>query len=188
VRPPDVEDLVHRQRAGERLEFLLFWGHRPARDNGVGAGCLSQWWPAPFTVDGVEYPTAEHFMMAYKALLFGDEAMAARIMAAEQPGQAKFWGRQVSGFDEAVWVEHRYDIVVRGNTAKFTAHSELAEYLLATGDRVLVEASRVDRVWGIGLAPEDERARHPAQWLGENLLGFALMEVRSVLAAPSGTW
>jgi ribA/ribD-fused uncharacterized protein len=68
-----------------------------------------------------------------------------------------------------------------------TQHPDLREFLLGTGDRVLVEASPQDRIWGIGLAADDERASVPEQWLGLNLLGFALMEVRHRLRAQDGT-
>jgi ribA/ribD-fused uncharacterized protein len=80
-----------------------------------------------------------------------------------------------------VWDEHRYDIVVAGNLAKFDQHPELGAYLLGTGERVLVEASPVDRIWGIGLAADNPRASDPAQWRGLNLLGFGLMDVREIL-------
>jgi len=62
--------------------------------------------------------------------------------------------------------------------AKFSQHPELGQFLLATGERVLVEASPQDRVWGVGLTADDERAASPRTWRGLNLLGFALMEVR----------
>jgi len=74
---------------GDRPDFLFFWGHRPQRDGGIGPGCLSQWWPAPFGFGGVTYPTAEHFMMAGKARLFGDEGMASRIIEASSPGRCE---------------------------------------------------------------------------------------------------
>jgi len=67
-----VREPARRDSAGSLPETLLFWGHRPPRGGGVGKSCLSQWYPAPFTVDGVRYATAEHFMMAGKARLFGD--------------------------------------------------------------------------------------------------------------------
>jgi hypothetical protein len=70
---------------------------------------------------------------------------------------------------------------VAGNTAKFGQHPQLREYLLGTRGRVLVEASPLDRVWGIGLAADDPRAVHPSQWRGLNLLGFALMDARAAL-------
>ncbi|GAA3008313.1 NADAR family protein [Streptosporangium longisporum] len=177
----DVAGLIAAVERGERVRYLMFWGHRPPRSGGVGAGCLSQWWPADFTVDGVVYRTAEHFMMAGKARLFGDEETAAEIVAAGHPKRAKDLGRRVRGFDERAWEEARFDLVVRGNLAKFDQHPELREFLLGTGERVLVEASPVDRVWGIGLAADDERAGRPELWLGPNLLGFALMEVRRAL-------
>jgi ribA/ribD-fused uncharacterized protein len=170
-------------QGGAQPKYLLFWGHRPPAAGGVGKGCLSQWWPAAFTVDGLVYRSTEHFMMAAKALLFGDAETAARIRQAPHPGAAKALGRQVRGFCEQVWAERRFELVVAGNLAKFGQHHDLGTFLLGTGDRVLVEASPQDRVWGIGLAAHDERATAPGQWLGLNLLGFALMEVRYRLRA-----
>jgi ribA/ribD-fused uncharacterized protein len=173
-----AEELRRLVRDGAQPKYLLFWGHRPPATGGVGRGCLSQWWPASFTVDGQVYPSAEHFSMAAKASLFGDAEMAARIHGAPHPGAAKALGRQVRGFSEQRWEEHRFDVVVTGNLAKFGQHPELREFLLGTGERVLVEASPYDRIWGIGLVADDERATSPERWLGLNLLGFALMEVR----------
>jgi ribA/ribD-fused uncharacterized protein len=140
-----------------------------------------------FSVDGLVYPSAEHFMMAGKAQLFGDPETAERIRQAPHPGAAKALGRQVAGFSEERWVERRFELVVTGNLAKFGQHADLRHFLLGTGDRVLVEASPQDRVWGIGLAADDERAASPQQWPGLNLLGFALMEVRDRLQDPSRT-
>ncbi|MEH1016178.1 NADAR family protein [Micromonospora sp. CPCC 206060] len=184
IHPPaDLDDLRTRLAAGSRVRYLFFWGHRPQRDGSVGPGCLSQWWPAPFVVDGVRYATAEHYMMAGKARLFGDGPAVDRILAAPDPGAAKALGRQVRGFDEQVWVAHRFDLVVAANVAKFDQHPELGAFLVATGGRVLVEASPVDRIWGIGLAADDPRATDPARWRGLNLLGFALMQARARLSA-----
>jgi ribA/ribD-fused uncharacterized protein len=164
--------------SGGQPKYLFFWGHQPEQDGSVGKGCLSQWWPAEFTVDGVTYPSAEHFMMTAKALLFGDAETAAKISTARHPRDAKSLGRQVSGFDEGPWAEDRFDLVVAGNVAKFGQNPELRDYLLATGDRVLVEASPLDRVWGIGMGSGNDLATSPELWRGLNLLGFALMEAR----------
>ena len=144
--------------------YLFFWGHRPAKDGSPGAGCLSQWWEADFSEDGHTFRSAEHYMMAHKAWLFGDAASAERILRAGHPGEAKTLGRQVRGFDENLWTERRYGIVRRGSTAKFGQHAELRDFLLGTRNRVLVEASPLDRVWGIGLAADDDRASSPAAW------------------------
>ncbi len=182
----DREALTALVERGVPVEYLLFWGHRPQADGRVGAGCLSQWWPGGFTVEGVHYATAEHWMMAGKARLFGDEDALGRILAAGSPAEAKKLGRQVRGFDEPTWTERCAELVVEGNAAKFGQDPALREYLLGTGSRVLVEASPRDRIWGIGLSAADERATDPARWRGRNLLGFALMEARARLAAEAG--
>ncbi|MFE9612600.1 NADAR family protein [Streptomyces sp. NPDC006012] len=182
-RIDSVEALTREVRAGARVRYLYFWGHRPRADGRVGTGCLSQWWPAPFTAAGVEYATAEHWMMAAKARLFEDAEAERRVLAAAHPAQAKNAGRLVRGFDEAVWERERVRIVVEGSVHKFGAHAQLREFLLNTRDRVLVEASPVDRVWGIGRTADDEAAAAPERWRGLNLLGFALMEARGRLAS-----
>ncbi|WP_030910861.1 NADAR family protein [Streptomyces sp. NRRL F-5126] len=177
-----LRDLAERAQRGERIRFLYFWGHAPRRDGRLSASCLSQWWPSPFTVDGVEYATAEHWMMAGKARLFADAEAERAVLAAGHPSQAKKAGRLVRGFDEDVWQRERFALVVAGSMHKFGGDAALRGFLLATGGRVLVEASPLDRVWGIGLAADDERAGDPARWRGGNLLGFALMEARGRLA------
>jgi len=180
----DVEALRRGVDAGWRPQFLFFWGHT-SKNPGVGKHVLSQWWPAAFILDGRTYPTAEHFMMARKAELFGDTEMLAAILSAPDPARAKMLGRRVRGFDEKRWIAHRFDIAVRGNAAKFRQNAELGQWLLATGDAVLAEASPVDAVWGIGLAADDARAQDPHRWPGLNLLGFALMRVRQALSSAS---
>ncbi|SES06544.1 hypothetical protein SAMN04487983_10302 [Streptomyces sp. yr375] len=181
-----LEALVREVRAGARIKYLHFWGHRPRADGQVGASCLSQWWPSPFVVDGVAYATAEHWMMAAKARLFADPEAERRALAARTPAQAKKEGRLVRDFDEATWERERLRIVVEGSTHKFASDPALRAFLLATGQRVLVEASPTDRVWGIGLAADDEAAMNPERWRGANLLGFALMEARERLRTGVG--
>lgn len=178
----NVETLISQMQAGARPKWLHFWGHTPQKDGSLGKTCFSQWWAGhPFELEGTHYATAEHFMMAEKARLFGDAETLAEILVAKSPAIAKKLGRKVSGFDDARWLAARWDIVVRGNMAKFSQHADLKEFLLHTGDRVIVEASPYDRIWGIGMAATDANAEKPAQWKGLNLLGFALMEVRERL-------
>ena len=177
-----VDQLVGFLLDGGQPDLMMFWGHRPPPAGGVGKGCLSQWWPVTFTVDGVTYHSAEHFMMAAKALLFDDAETAERIRQAPHPAAAKALGREVRGFDEQRWADRRFDLVVAGNLAKFGQHRDLRDFLLGTGRTVLVEASPRDEIWGIGLAADDDRAASPENWPGLNLLGFALMEVRHRLS------
>ena len=153
----DLDSLLAAIEGGMQPDYLFFWGHK-ARPGDLGKHVLSQWWPAGFAMDGESYPTAEHYMMAEKARLFGDAETRSKILEAPDPGKAKALGRQVRGFDAAVWDRECFDIVVRGNVAKFGQNEPLRHYLLETGDKVLVEASPVDRIWGIGLAADDPRA------------------------------
>jgi ribA/ribD-fused uncharacterized protein len=173
----ELSDYVNH---GNKVKYLFFWGHQKSR-LGVTKSCFSQWYDSPFTESGVTYQTAEHYMMAEKARLFSDEDAARRVVAALNPGEAKRIGREVKGFDEQVWRLHRFGIVVRANLLKFGQNPDLREFLISTGSRVLVEASPVDRIWGIGLAADDPAAENPDLWKGLNLLGFALMDVRDQL-------
>lgn len=167
----------------EKVKFLFFWGHQPSKRGDLTAACFSQWWGSPFVVEEVRYNTTEHWMMAQKALLFDDLEIYQKVIAAKSPAEAKALGRQVRSFDEAAWNARRSAIVVRGNLEKFRQHPDLREFLLQSQERVLVEASPVDSIWGIGLAADNELAANPKQWPGLNLLGFALMEVRDLLRA-----
>jgi ribA/ribD-fused uncharacterized protein len=176
----DVESLKAAVHNGRHPEFLFFWGHT-AKSTMVGKHVLSQWWPASFSIDGQRYPTAEHYMMAQKAKLFGDDQAYGNILAAPTPSEAKALGRRARGFDEKLWIAQRFPIAVRGNTAKFEQNAELKDWLINTKNLVLAEASPVDTVWGIGLAASDERALDPRTWRGLNLLGFALMKARAAL-------
>ncbi len=177
----DLDWLLKKYEEMPKTKFLYFWGHQPARNDQVTQSCMSQWWHSPFTIDCLEYRTAEHWMMAEKARLFSNEELRRRIIACNSPGEAKALGRMVENFDEETWIAHREAIVLEGSIHKFSQHPDLRTFLLSTGDRVLVEASPVDPIWGIGLAADDPRATDPGKWRGLNLLGFALMKTRDLL-------
>jgi ribA/ribD-fused uncharacterized protein len=177
----DVKSLRQAVVAGQKFRYRFFWGHRPRPDGAVSNSCFSQWWDCRFTIDGQEYRSAEQFMMAEKARLFGDPESRAKILATGDPSAAKALGRKVHGFDDAVWTPVRFDLVTRGNVAKFGQNEALRYFLLSTRDDVLVEASPSDRIWGIGLAADHEHADRPDRWPGLNLLGFALMRTRAIL-------
>jgi len=139
---------------------------------------FSQWYRCSFAVDGVTFNCAEQFMMHGKARLFSDDDVAREILAADHPKTQKALGRKVSNFVPDVWDRECQRIVTDGNRAKFTQNAELLEKLLATKGTTLVEASPYDRIWGIGLAASDPRASDPSKWLGKNLLGKVLTELR----------
>ncbi|RYU94642.1 NADAR family protein [Emticicia agri] len=176
-----TEKLIANQSAGNRNKYLFFWGHQPAKDGSITKTCFSQWWLSAFTVEGVTYATAEHWMMAKKALLFEDKETLHKILSAKSPAEAKKLGRKVKNYQDEVWLANRYAIVKEGNLHKFSQNQALKDFLLNTADRVIVEASPVDSIWGIGMATDHKDIENPEKWKGLNLLGFALMEVRDEL-------
>lgn len=177
----NIEQLIENQSAGKSNNFLFFWGHQASKDGNITKTCFSQWWLSPFTVDGIEYPTAEHWMMAKKAVLFEDNEILAKILQVKSPAEAKKLGRKVRNYQEEVWLANRYEIVKEGNLHKFSQNKALKDFLLNTADSIIVEASPVDSIWGIGMATDNKDIENPAKWKGLNLLGFALMEVRDEL-------
>jgi ribA/ribD-fused uncharacterized protein len=170
----------------EKTEYLCFWGHTPNKDGSISKTCFSQWFESPFTVENNVYPTAEHWMMAEKARLFGDKKQLASILATPKPSAAKAFGRMVENFDPSVWNAKKDEIVVQGNVHKFSQQPAMKAFLMATGDKIIVEASPRDTIWGIGLGPENPLAQVPEKWRGLNLLGFALMEVRDLFIVELG--
>lgn len=161
-------------------DFVFFWGHND-RGNGLTKACLSQWYPCSFVVDGQYYNCTEQYMMAEKARVFGDEDVRQQILAEYNQMMIKKLGRKVRNYDDAVWKSARFDVVVKGSLAKFSQNERLKSYLLSTADKIIVEASPKDDVWGIGLEESATDAINPRKWKGTNLLGFALMEVRDLL-------
>lgn len=137
----------------------------------------------------VDFPTAEHWMMVQKALLFKDYAMARKILEVRGVGQAnmtyvKALGRKVQGFDEETWVAAREEIVLQGNLLKFQQNAEIKEKLLATGNKRIAEASPRDRIWGVGFGAKNALGQKE-RW-GLNLLGKALEETRGRLDISVG--
>lgn len=168
VHPLDAEKL--------RQKLVLFW-----REEGK-YGCFSQWYVAPFTIEGITYRTCEQYMMAKKALLFKDFEHYILILNADDPAADKRYGRQVRNFESKLWRSCNAEVIFHANLAKFSQNPELKEILLGTGDLPLAEASPVDLNYGIGFAETDPEAQDPAKWTGKNLLGETLMKVRSALA------
>lgn len=174
-----IQDIKDKFQKKQRIKFLFFWGHT-VKDE-ITKSCFSQWFAGNFEENGITYKTAEHYMMAGKARLFNDPETLEKILQAPSPNQVKSLGRKVKNFDPKLWNEHKYEIVKQGNLLKFSQNKKYKDFLLSTGDKILVEASPYDTIWGIGMLETDSRAENPLLWNGENLLGFALMEVRDEL-------
>lgn len=177
----DLEALQAAWDPDSPLPLLFFPDSGGSCDGEPGPAALSQWGNFPFEHQGKRFPTAEHWMMHGKALLFGDLDMVEAILKCRTSWQAKEYGRRVKGFDPKLWDEHASRIVEEGNLLKFRAHPRFATWLVSTAPAILAEASPTDEVWGIGLSEADRSARDPRRWPGRNLLGFALMRVRDRL-------
>lgn len=145
-------------------------------------GFLSNFHPAPFTLDGEAWPTAEHYYQAQKS---DDPEYRQAVRAAATPGRAKrlgaapggprkaagqSWFRQHGKEPRADWDAAKVEVMRRAVRAKFEQNPELAGRLRATGAAELVEDSDADSFWGAG-----------ADGRGQNWLGRMLMEVRQQL-------
>lgn len=181
----NIQWLQEKYNQGERLKYVFFWGHKPNADGSISKNCFSQWWDCKFTVDGVKYHTAEQYMMAQKAALFGDKKIQEEIMKGTHPKQYKELGRKIFGFNQGIWDRYCCDIVIKGNVAKFSQNEDLKAFLLGTINRVLVEASPYDKIWGIGMSQDERNIENPLTWNGTNFLGFCLMEVRDIIRGQS---
>ena len=179
----NMEWLTEKFDEGRPIQYIFFSGHTSNGNEDVGKFVLNQWFHSPFVVDEVHYRTAAHWMMAHKALLFDDVQTFNSIVNAGSTAEVKALGRQIQGFDEDKWNQHKFEIVKRGNVHKFNQNDRLREFLLSTNDDVIVEANPADKIWGIGLAEDASTLENPHAWNGSNLLGFALMEVRDFLRA-----
>jgi ribA/ribD-fused uncharacterized protein len=183
-----VDWLIDQYNKSAKLEYVFFWGHTGDQPKKT----FSQWYTkkpvgiassaVPLFQENLQsFYNAEQYMMLKKALLFGDVATAKIIAKEADPSQVKGLGRQIKNFDNGIWDANKYEIVKRGNFLKFNQNTHLKDALLSTGNKILVEASPKDQIWGIGLAENDADASIPENWNGLNLLGFALMEVRDEL-------
>lgn len=161
-------------------KHVLFWGEWP-----------SNWYPAGFDVEmmikgekkNLHFFNSEQYFMYVKAIVFGDYDVADGILATKDPKKAKALGRAVKGYDDKVWNEMRYKVMVDANKAKYSQNEDLKK-LITSDDfkgKGFVEASKWDNVWGIKLTEDMPEADDESKWLGQNLLGKALDEVRNWL-------
>lgn len=161
-------------------KHILFWGEWP-----------SNWYPAEFDVevmiDGKKetkhFYNSEQYFMYMKAIVFGDYETAEKILKTKNPKKAKALGREVKGYDDKVWNEMRYKVMVDANKAKYSQNEDLKK--LITSDsfkgKGFVEASKWDNIWGIKLTEDMPEADDESKWKGRNLLGKALDETREWL-------
>ncbi len=167
------------KRAANTFQFITFFTEKDV---------YSQWYQSDFTEtypDGksITFSCCEQYMMYHKAKLFKDDMIASEVLQETSQGRMKALGRKVENFDNKIWDQHKYSIVKQGNLLKFSQNADLKKEIMQTPDKdiVFVEASPYDKIWGVGLDKTDREVRNPEKWKGQNLLGFALTEVRNEL-------
>jgi len=175
----NIHWLKNQVKKGEEFEFFYYWGFEGFES--IEKHGFSIWYKSPFTVDQVTYPTMQHYITAHKALIFEDYEQYDKILAAPTPKNAQLLGTEIKDFDEEHWSEHRYDIIKTGNIHKFNQYPSLAEQLLQSGNKVLVEASVTDLVWEAYAERRDYTVIYMDRWSHINVYGFALMGARDFL-------
>lgn len=149
-------------------DHIFFWG-----------GIFSNFHP----INGNEALTSEHFYMEAKAIFFSDFKTLVRIRQAATPKEAKRLGRSVERFDQAEWDKVKCKMMKTALANKLMLDDKFLQALKDSGNKILVEASPFDRIWGIGFKEDDPNICNTELW-GENLLGKCLMEVREAMFAP----
>jgi ribA/ribD-fused uncharacterized protein len=118
-------------------------------------------------------------MMSKKAEVFEAWDILERIKATDNPREVKELGREIPNFSDKIWDKHKINIVRQANFLKFSQNSDLKEIMINHKDLILVEASPVDRVWGIGLHFSSDLVLNEKNWKGKNLLGECIMYARN---------
>ena len=173
----------------EEEEFQFFWSSSSPFSQWYkvnfkapifnGGHFISEWQKVHFGSSEIEFSSAEKYMMLSKAIICGDSLIAMKIMETDNVRKIKELGRQVNNFDEDVWEFHRIGVIYSANRYKFNSNPDLKEALIETSPMTLVEASPNDKIWGIGLTEDDERSKNRETWLGYNLLGEILTNLRN---------
>ena len=127
-------------------------------------GCFSNFSPHGFELDGLWWPTSEHYFQAQKFL--GVQHLE-EIRWAKTPAGAAKMGRERSRPLRKDWEEIKEDVMERGLLCKFQSHKDIGEILLSTKDELIVENAPEDYYWGCG-----------KDGSGKNRLGVILMKMR----------
>ena len=144
-------------------------------------GEFSNWHPCQFVYLDNTFHSTEQAFMWRKAMCFKDKETADKILLTTDSQQAKRLGRLIKNYNEEIWGTARFWFMVYVNIQKFKQNPNLKKLLIDTENRILVEASPYDKIWGVGLEEENPLILDEKNWLGTNLLGKALMEVRNMI-------
>lgn len=136
---------------------------------------------APMQIDGVTFPTVDHYFEWSKAKQFGDADAEKKILKTASSKSVLAYGKKIKNFDEAAWAEKSEGVMRTALKAKFMQHPELRKKLVDTKERPIGEADPRDKEWSIGTGADTAKAKNPEKWPGKNKLGKLLMELRGEL-------
>ena len=142
---------------------------------------FSNMFEAPVQIEGITFPTVEHYFQWAKAKQFGDLGTQSKILKTASPKSAKALGKKVVPFDAAQWEERKDQVMRTAVKAKLMQHPEILKKLRDTGDRIIGEADARGKYWGIGTSADTSFAKNPERWKGKNMMGKILMELRTEL-------
>ena len=157
----------------ETNTHIYFWG-----------SYLSNWIPNDLVIpyDGHIFANSEQIFMYMKAKFFKDEPIAARIVTlGNDPRVAKNYGKQVRNYNEEEWSKVREEKMYIAIKLKFESNQKLRKQLLDTGNKILVEGTPFDPIWGVMIKWDDDHILDEKNWKGQNLLGKVLMRVHKDL-------
>lgn len=156
----------------ETETHIYFWGN----------SAFSNFFMSSFKYKENLFSNSEQAFMWEKARTFRNEESADLILNTIDPDECKRLGRLVKGYEDKIWSGLRYDIMKKINIEKWSQSKFLKSLLLSTGDKILVEASPKDNIWGVGFKYDDPLVLDDSNWTGQNLLGKVLMEVRKIIS------
>ena len=130
-------------------------------------GCFSNFSAHGFQLDGLWWPTSEHYFQAQK---FAGTPRADQIRQARSPKIAASMGRSRQHPLRPDWEQVKDSLMLQGVLKKFETHADIRAILLGTGDQDIIENAPNDYYWGCG-----------ADGTGKNKLGQTLMHVRAIL-------
>ena len=141
---------------------------------------LSNFYPSVFQVEDQTFTCAEQYLTIVKARRFGDEEKVNQLLNCNSPSKMKFLAKSIKGYNHTTWRNECQDLVYQGILQKFKQSDNLTDFLLQTGDSLIVEAS-LDKSWGVGIRMNNRDIWDEKKHNGDNRLGKILMKVREEL-------
>jgi ribA/ribD-fused uncharacterized protein len=166
---------LHQQDENNRHAYLFLWCGQ----------CFSNWHHSPNQfvdpITELSFNSTEQYFMWAKATFFGDKEIADLVVKELDQRKIKELGRKIKNYNNDAWECVRFGFMVYANYLKYSQNASMGNELLSTQGKILVEASPYDTIWGVGLGENDPHILSEENWKGRNLLGKALMKVRTML-------